>query len=274
MYSCVFCCEFIDFVGVFFGCYCLTPVSLFIIRCKGSTEKQPVVRTLSTRRRFADRKPSTRGKLLSSLHRSKRVRAKYPHACCWKWTFPLAMSKMPSFSRRCESCDTVPGHGAFARRSNFPVRPRVAHLTKKTPQQTFPVDYEQCVSIFFWSVEQNARDTQMTTCVIEGAKRERLPPLFLASRGFTAQRSRARALPLLNLKKKRDCSQSTFPVVIRILSILKFFVCCHHSDIDFTKNCILTKFISKSIAGENSLNFIRFLRVVITPLVTCESTGR
>ena len=57
MYSCVFCCEFIDFVGVFFGCYCLTPVTLFIIRCKGSTEKQPVVRTLSTRRRFADRKP-------------------------------------------------------------------------------------------------------------------------------------------------------------------------------------------------------------------------
>ena len=28
----------------------------------------------------------------------------------------------------------------------------------------------------------------------------RLPPLFLASRGFAAQRSRARALPLLNLK--------------------------------------------------------------------------
>ena len=34
------------------------------------------------------------------------------------------------------------------------------------------------------------------------------PPTFLASRGFGAQRSRARALPLLNLKKKRDCSQS------------------------------------------------------------------
>ena len=32
----------------------------------------------------------------------------------------------------------------------------------------------------------------------------RLPPSFLASRGFTAQRSHARALPLLNLKKKRD----------------------------------------------------------------------
>ena len=36
-----------------------------------------------------------------------------------------------------------------------------------------------------------------------------LPPSFLASRGFAAQRFRARALPLLNLKKKRDCSQST-----------------------------------------------------------------
>ena len=37
-----------------------------------------------------------------------------------------------------------------------------------------------------------------------------LPPSFLASRGFAAQRSRACALPLLNLKKKRNCSQSTF----------------------------------------------------------------
>ena len=41
------------------------------------------------------------------------------------------------------------------------------------------------------------------------AKRRRhTPPSFLASRGFAAQGSRARALPLLNLKKKRDCSQS------------------------------------------------------------------
>ena len=66
----------------------------------------------------------------------------------------------------------------------------------------------RAVSLFSWSVEQNARDTQMTTRVTEGARRERLPPSFLASRGFAAQRSRARALPLLNLKKKRDCSQS------------------------------------------------------------------
>ena len=54
------------------------------------------------------------------------------------------------------------------------------------------LEYEQ--SLFSWSVEQNARDTQM--------------PSFLASRGFAAQRLRARALPSLNLKKKRDCSQS------------------------------------------------------------------
>ena len=45
MYSCVFWCEFIDLVG-FFGCYCLNPVTLFIIRKQGSTEKQPAVRTL------------------------------------------------------------------------------------------------------------------------------------------------------------------------------------------------------------------------------------
>ena len=47
----------------------------------------------------------------------------------------------------------------------------------------------------------------MTTRVTEGARRERhdkRASSFLASRDFAAQRS---ALPLLNLKKKRDCSQ-------------------------------------------------------------------
>ena len=67
----------------------------------------------------------------------------------------------------------------------------------------------------------------MTTRVTEGARRERHNAYFiglamravslfssraaaivLASRGFAAQRSRARALPLLNLKQKRDCSKS------------------------------------------------------------------
>ena len=56
----------------------------------------------------------------------------------------------------------------------------------------------------------------MTTRVTEGARRERhdkcfllgLPPSFLASRGEPLN-ARARALLLLNLKKKRDCSQSS-----------------------------------------------------------------
>ena len=126
MYSCVFWYEFIDLVG-FLGCYCLNPVTLFIIRSKGSTEKQPGIRSQIF---------STRGKLLSSLHRSKRFKAKYLHTFCWKWTFPGATgSKIPSFSR---SCVTAPGLGALPPKSNFP-RPRVAQSTKKTPQQTFPV---------------------------------------------------------------------------------------------------------------------------------------
>ena len=45
----------------------------------------------------------------------------------------------------------------------------------------------------------------MTTRVTEGARRA---PSFLASRGFADQRSQARVLPLLNLKKKTDYSQS------------------------------------------------------------------
>ena len=73
----------------------------------------------------------------------------------------------------------------------------------------WPADRLRAVSLFSWSVEQNHRDTPMTTCVTGGARLLGLPPSFLASRGFAAQRSSARALPLLNLKKKRDCSQSS-----------------------------------------------------------------
>ena len=121
-------------------------------------------------------------------------------------------------------------------------------VNKENPATNVSCRFRAVSLFFFWSVEQNARDMQMTTRVTENTRRERLPPSFLASRGFAAQRSCARALPLLNLKKKRDCSQSTFPVVTRILSILKFFVYCCHSDIDFTKT--LTNFISKSITAE------------------------
>ena len=50
----------------------------------------------------------------------------------------------------------------------------------------------------------------MTTPVTEGARRDNTAS-FLASRGFAAQRSRARALPLLNPKnnsKQTDCKSS------------------------------------------------------------------
>ena len=66
------------------------------------------------------------------------------------------------------------------------------------------IDYEQ--SLFFRaSVEQNARDEQMTTRVTEGARRERHA---LVSR--VPLNVRARALPFthINLKKERGCSQS------------------------------------------------------------------
>ena len=50
-----------------------------------------------------------------------------------------------------------------------------------------------------------------------------LPPSFLASRGFAAQRSRVRALHLLNnLKKKRDCSQSTCKPELILTRLLGF----------------------------------------------------
>ena len=60
---------------------------------------------------------------------------------------------------------------------------------------TYSVDYEQ--SLLSSSVEQNARDAQM-----------------IASPGFTARRSLACALPSLNLKKRRDYSQSAYSVCI------------------------------------------------------------
>ena len=80
----------------------------------------------------------------------------------------------------------------------------------------------RAVSLLSWSVEQNGRDTQMTSRVTEGARRERLPPLFLASGCFAAQRSRACPLPLLNLKKKRDYSRSTRCEVSQVAIQLQF----------------------------------------------------
>ena len=73
----------------------------------------------------------------------------------------------------------------------------------------------RAVSLFSWSVEQNVRDTQMKTRVTEGARR-----------ATHAQRSHARALPLLNLKKKGDCLHSIHflkELVERICLLIKAF---------------------------------------------------
>ena len=75
MYSCVcFVSEFIDLAD--FSALLCDPCHSIHKRSQGRTAKQLAVRTLSTRMRFAARKPiesqifSTRGKVLSSLHLS------------------------------------------------------------------------------------------------------------------------------------------------------------------------------------------------------------
>ena len=96
----------------------------------------------------------------------------------------------------------------------------VVVLTRWLDSEQRDRERQRAVSIFSWSIEQNARDTQMTTRVTEGARWERhdkerlsvfllgLPPSFLASRGFAAQRSRARALSLLKSSVWFSCFQS------------------------------------------------------------------
>ena len=58
----------------------------------------------------------------------------------------------------------------------------------------------RAVSLFSWSVEQNSRDTQMTTRVTEGV----------------------RALPILNLKKKRETAPSLVFCSPKMLSLILF----------------------------------------------------
>ena len=87
------------------------------------------------------------------------------------------------------------------------LRPRFGHHLLQTYDKLW-LTRLRAVSLFSWSVEQNARDTQMTTRVTEDARRERhgCRPQFsrLAASSLNA---RAR-VHLLNLKKKRGCSQS------------------------------------------------------------------
>ena len=104
----------------------------------------------------------------------------------------------------------------------------------------------------------------MTTRVTEGARRERLffllglPPSFLASRGFDAQRSRARALPLLNLKEKRDCSQFTLSHPLGI-----FLVISPTGYVQFLETC-LPHSINTDIL-HSSLKWFNFFIFCIEP---------
>ena len=115
MYSCVFGLK--SAIWSFFWLLLFDPVTLFIIRSKDSTEKQPAVRTLSNQRRVRPENPSnrrffsTRCKLLSSLHCSKRLKATHVAG-----TFPQAMLKIPSVSGH---CDMATRHDVGPR-SNFP----------------------------------------------------------------------------------------------------------------------------------------------------------
>ena len=92
----------------------------------------------------------------------------------------------------------------------------------------------RAVSLFSWSVEQNARDTQMITRVTEGARRERHePPSFLASRGFATERSRA-CTPLTKSEEKERLLAVYTPrskEEMRHCSANNFDRCCVHSHV-------------------------------------------
>ena len=66
----------------------------------------------------------------------------------------------------------------------------------------------RAVCLFFCRPSSKTRDTQMATRVTDSARRERH-----VSRVSRLRRSSARALLSLNLKKKRDCSQSRLTCV-------------------------------------------------------------
>ena len=81
-------------------------------------------------------------------------------------------------------------------------------------------------------------------------------PRFSCPRGFAAQHSRARALPLLNLKKKRDCSLSK--VKINHLNFQNLLLVCtlksvHQKDKKTMTSCFLATLtnISENILGIN-----------------------
>ena len=84
MYCCVFWCEIIDLVGF------LAVLTLFIYKVKAAEKNrwrsEPCLfeSSLRPKKPFELQIFLTRGKPLSSLHHSKCLKAKYPHACHWK----------------------------------------------------------------------------------------------------------------------------------------------------------------------------------------------
>ena len=84
----------------------------------------------------------------------------------------------------------------------------------------------RAVSLFSWSVKQNARDTQMTTRVTEGARRERLPPSFLASRV-----SRLAASPL----NARARVHSPYQIWRKGETARSLYIICHSSQLPLLK---------------------------------------
>ena len=83
MYCCVFWCEFNDLVN-FYGCFCLTAVTLFIIRkCtlyKESDRGQPItVKKIEQNCKLS---------FISTVHGPKQESPKcHIHQCCWE-AFP------------------------------------------------------------------------------------------------------------------------------------------------------------------------------------------
>ena len=82
-------------------------------------------------------------------------------------------------------------------REKKPLVPKVLKTIKSHILFVFIISFvlrQRAVPIFFMPVERNARDTQMTTRVIKGARRERREALY----------AHARVHPL---EKNRDCTQ-------------------------------------------------------------------
>ena len=98
----------------------------------------------------------------------------------------------------------------------------ILYLFSSALRLIYHIDYEQ--SLFFLGPSSKTPETRKWPRAWLKVRDGRgCRPCFsrLASRSFTAQRSRARALPLPNLKKRRDCSQSIYHMPFLATASLK-----------------------------------------------------